>query len=483
MTDNMERKPCVEVLENRERCPALAMEGSNFCSAHGLIAIGNQWIEAVSAVRRLAQRFPAERKDVVCALLDHWKSALYPATREECEQQRAAGSSAISPEALRYCDSLTTLTAAERGLLEVYRAASITGVEIHELVGWDESSPRGLEDGSIDLTHLAFNYPEDLAHRCADYAKGALRPNSGFVLPTDALEHETKRILQRLSHLRGLTELVSDVAASPRDTGWRLDMHTVFRAEEFGEFLIKRGSRNVRTRDSLLTYYVSSGRLLRVRRGLYAVVPPGQTLETMQPDPFLLAARMTPDAVLAYHTALEFYGRAYSSFHEFTYLTNIATQPAEFRGNTFRGATYPKSLLAKDQKNFGVKAAERSGLDVRVTSLERTLVDVLDRPAISGSWEEIWRSLESVEYYDLDIVSEYVLMLGNATTVAKVGFYLEQHAEQLMVERSVLSRLRLHIPKKPHYLDRSTHEPAHLVGPWNLMVPERILNRSWEESG
>ena len=77
----------------------------------------------------------------------------------------------------------------------------------------------------------------------------------------------------------------------------------------------------------------------------------------MQPDPFLLASKMTPDAVLAYHTALEFHGRAYSAFQEFTYLTRTATRPAEFRGNTFRPAAFPKSLLEKNQENFGVEAA------------------------------------------------------------------------------------------------------------------------------
>ncbi len=255
----------------------------------------------------------------------------------------------------------------------------------------------------------------------------------------------------------------------------------VFRAEEFGEFLAERDSKNIRTRDSLLAHYVKTGRLVRVRRGLYASVPPGRTPETVQPDPFLLASRMTPDAVLAYHTALEFHGRAYSSFHEFTYLTRATSRPAEFRGNTFRGVAFPKALLEKNRENFEVETADRSGLELRVTGLERTLVDVLDRPALGGGWEEVWRSLESVEYFDLEQVAEYALMLDNATTVAKVGFYLEQHAEQLMVEESALSSLRAHVPKQAHYLDRSAGGPSRLVEGWNLIVPEQILSRSWEE--
>jgi len=40
---------------------------------------------------------------------------------------------------------------------------------------------------------------------------------------------------------------------------------------------------------------------------------------------------------------------------------------------------------------FAVSIAERSGQSLRVATLERTLVDVLDRPELSGSWEEIWR--------------------------------------------------------------------------------------------
>ena len=80
--------------------------------------------------------------------------------------------------------------------------------------------------------------------------------------------------------------------------------------------------------------------------------------------------------------------------------------------------------MEEGQECFGVETANRSGLAVRVTSLERTLVDVLDRPATSGGWEEIWRSLESVEYFDIEQVTECGLLLGNATTVAKVASIL-----------------------------------------------------------
>tara|TARA_Y100000031_G_scaffold122941_1_gene138076 strand:- start:570 stop:971 length:402 start_codon:yes stop_codon:yes gene_type:complete len=130
---------------------------------------------------------------------------------------------------------------------------------------------------------------------------------------------------------------------------------------------------------------------------------------------------------------------------------------------------------------FGVTHRKRSGVELRITNLERTLVDVLDRPELTGSWEEIWRSLESVEFFDLDQVVEYVLLLGNATTAAKVGFFLEQHREILMADEIHLNSLRQMRPRQPHYLIRGQRKNCRWVKDWNVMIPVEILEKSWEE--
>jgi predicted transcriptional regulator of viral defense system len=106
---------------------------------------------------------------------------------------------------------------------------------------------------------------------------------------------------------------------------------------------------------------------------------------------------------------------------------------------------------------------------------------VLDAPRHGGGWEEVWRSLESVEFFDLDAVTDYVLALDSAVAVAKVGFYLEQHREQLMVEDRHLERLRAHAPAQPVYLERAKREPGRLQAGWNLIVPERVLTRAWAD--
>jgi len=257
--------------------------------------------------------------------------------------------------------------------------------------------------------------------------------------------------------------------------------HPVFTGEDLGKHLSAHGEVGGRTQEALLAYHRKAGRVVRVRRGLYAVTPAGADTDSYPVDLFLVAAKLTADAVLSHHTALEFHGRAYSVQEHFIYSASRPLSSLSFRSHVFRGTKFPQALLRMGKEHFGISTAERTGMDLRVTSLERTLVDVLDRPDLSGSWEEIWRSLESVEFFDLDKVVEYALLLGNATTGAKVGFFLEQHREPLMVEDRHLKALCDRRPRQPHYLDRTKRKSGRLVSEWNLVVPREVLERTWGE--
>lgn len=223
----------------------------------------------------------------------------------------------------------------------------------------------------------------------------------------------------------------------------------------------------------------NAGKMLR--RGLYASVPFGAESGAYQADPYLVAGKLADDTVLACHTALEFHGRAHSVHEELVFLTHRAVRKAQVGGNAFRGVSFQKAPLRGGNELYGVAKTDRMGVEIQITTLERTMVDLLDRPALGGGWEEIWRSLESVEYFDIEQVVEYALMLENATTAAKVGFYLDQHRKALRVEDKHLLPLRKHRPERPCYLERSKRESGRLVADWRLIVPLEILNRTWPE--
>jgi len=260
-----------------------------------------------------------------------------------------------------------------------------------------------------------------------------------------------------------------------------LAKHAVFTVSELDQYLSTQGAGNTNTRKALLTYYRNKGLIVPVRRGLYMTVPAGDDPEKSPVDPYLIAAKLQPDAVLSYHTALEFHGKAYSTFNTLYYTTRLKMPSFEFRSFKFTSVLVPRNLRLKDRDYFGVVFRNRSGVELKVTTLERTLVDVLNRPDLAGSLEEIWRSLESIEFFDLDQLVEYVELLNNATTAAKVGFFLEQHQETLMVDEDHLKALRQLRPEQPHYFDRGKRKNSIFLKDWNLLVPPEVVSKTWEE--
>jgi predicted transcriptional regulator of viral defense system len=263
-------------------------------------------------------------------------------------------------------------------------------------------------------------------------------------------------------------------------SGEFFDATPVFTRVEFEAARTETARRSPRTTDSLLRRYVADGRLLRARAGLYVVVPRGVEAATAPVDPYLVATKLAPDATVAYHAALQFWGKAYSVWQRFHFVTETSTRAVRFRGLEFVPANLPLPLRQLPASEWHVTEQRHAGGTVRVTTLERTLVDVLDVPSNAGGWEEIWRSLEMVEFFDLDAVASYTVKLGSALTAARVGFFLDQHREALMVEDKHLDPLRRLRPRQPRYLD-ARRRPGKLVAAWNLIVPDDVLGRTWAE--
>jgi predicted transcriptional regulator of viral defense system len=256
--------------------------------------------------------------------------------------------------------------------------------------------------------------------------------------------------------------------------------HPVFRYREFVAVHSASGRRSRQTSASVLKQHVAAGNLLHVRRGLYATVPKGTSAPRVQVDPYLLATKLAEDAIVAYHAALQFHGKAHSVWRRFHYLTRSRLRRFSFRGAEFVPVQAPAAIRSLADLGGGVVERRHAGGLARVTTLERTLVDVLDAPQRCGGWEEVWRSLELVEFFDLDVVIEYAAKLGSALTAARVGLFLEQHRGRLMVEDSHLNTLRELTPAQPRYLD-AKRESGEFVRGWNLVVPRRVLSRVWSE--
>lgn len=233
---------------------------------------------------------------------------------------------------------------------------------------------------------------------------------------------------------------------------------------------------------NLLTYHQKQGHIFRIRRGLYYSIPKGMDPVHYPVVSYLVASKMAEDAVIAYSSALDLHGKLHTIQNRLIYLTKKRVMaPFDFRDIKYQAVAIPSALKASGKETFGIQSIDKLGQPIFVTSLERTLVDVLDRPYLCGSWEEIWLSLEGIEYLDMDQVLKYAFLLDNSTTIAKLGFFLETHREELMISDSYLEKLRKHCPTKPHYMDRNQNQPQKMIAKWNLIVPLDLINRSWEE--
>ncbi|MCP4643359.1 MAG: transcriptional regulator [bacterium] len=246
-----------------------------------------------------------------------------------------------------------------------------------------------------------------------------------------------------------------------------LTTHSLFDRDEFAAVLHERG-RSEATVAAHLARWTRQGRIARVKQGVYVRVdtPP------RPPDFVALASRMAPDAAVAYHTALEVHGYAQSLFERLTFVTATGAKPTTFQGRVFVPVRPRAPLLNADRGERWVERVERAGIEIRVTDLERTVLDALDRPALAGGLEEVWRSLAQVPALDPTSLQEYVGLLDSKTLAAKLGFFVESRREELAVPATLLAWLRTRVPASPVYMDRARR--GRLVARWALIVPPEL---------
>ena len=229
-----------------------------------------------------------------------------------------------------------------------------------------------------------------------------------------------------------------------------LDIEPVFTGTDLAEFLAGRGvARPVEERR------VRAGRVVAVRPGLFAVVSDGIDPARFQPMPSLVATKMAPDAVVSHHAALDFWGISYSMWFDAVYSATDPAPPMFYSRMYYRGVRFPQRLITSGNQHFGVVEETYADGTVRVTTMERTLVDTLADPDYGGSWDEIYQSLNRADSIDVETVATYCqLRDGGLALRARVGFFLDQHRDLWGITAGDLDQFRPpHQPGGPFHLD------------------------------
>jgi predicted transcriptional regulator of viral defense system len=244
--------------------------------------------------------------------------------------------------------------------------------------------------------------------------------------------------------------------------------------EDVEAVLRSHGGYTTRLRDRTLATLCASGEIVRIRRGLYGYVGFGRHTG---PDPYLLASFLAPDAVLGLRTALEIRGIVVPNTERCIYFTRFANagRGPRWRGTTMQAISPPVALVREQRDLVETEMIDGNGCGtMRVATVERAFVDILDRPRLTGDWPEVIQLLGAIAALDFDRMIRYLAYLDNATTVAKAGWFLERHQEQFGVTPGVLYRLERMRPRSPHYLSRTHRVSGRFVARWNLVVPPML---------
>lgn len=212
----------------------------------------------------------------------------------------------------------------------------------------------------------------------------------------------------------------------------------------------------------------------KLRRGIYS---------NGYPDIYLLLMKFDEGNIIAYHTALEFYGLGHTEF--FTkYAINSKTikDIEDVAGLTFK---FVKPTLNHYHDII------RNNKKFRVTSLEGTFLDCLLNLKYCGGFEEFFRCVSSINVNEIKLSKNktpsyeeerslnlnYLFILLKEYNVKKLynltGFILDSLKEyyNLNVSENFLEKIKKEIRTKPVILNKShsnnyTHNKI-----WNVKIP------------
>lgn len=216
----------------------------------------------------------------------------------------------------------------------------------------------------------------------------------------------------------------------------------------------------------LLARWNGQGWIRRLRRGFYAPVPIaalGQ--EQVLEDPWVIVPELFGPACIGGWSAAEHWGLTEQLFRKTLVLT---ARPIREKEQTIEGIPFVLKHV-RAETLFGMRLVWRGSVRIDVTSPAKTIIDMLDDPAIGGGIRHVAECLGG--YFERDDASPKELLaladqLDNRAVFKRLGFLAERRPGQQDLAAACRERLSQGTAK----LDPSAPCPR-LVTRWRLWVP------------
>ena len=167
------------------------------------------------------------------------------------------------------------------------------------------------------------------------------------------------------------------------------------------------------------------GLLMRLKDGVYCIIPYEQNAETFMPDWHLIAKHLVNDTnhYIGYYSALQIH--------------NLITQPSlkeqivvskQIRPSEIKIKDVPFQFIYHNEKHFfGAKKIWIDSFNkVLCSNLEKTFIDCLFKPDYAGGIVEVARAINtSKDKIKFDILLEYAKQFDSQAVIKRLGFILE----------------------------------------------------------
>ncbi len=215
----------------------------------------------------------------------------------------------------------------------------------------------------------------------------------------------------------------------------------------------------------MLWRWVRQGWLRRVGPGTYALAQLDSIdSEHVLDDPWVLVPALFGPAYIGGWTATEHWDLTEQLFRPIVVMT---TRPVHAKHRAYHGTPFLlRHVLPR--KLFGTRGVWRGSTRVPVSDVHRTIVDLLDEPAIGGGIQHVADCVAAYLPRDDrndDVLVDYAETLGNGAVFKRLGFLAEQRGDVPLADAC-----RTRLTKGYAKLDPAL-PCSHTVPRWRLRVP------------
>ena len=222
-----------------------------------------------------------------------------------------------------------------------------------------------------------------------------------------------------------------------------------------------------RTLQNKMQTLIKRGKIIKIKNGLYAMINPLDN--DIYSNKFEIATSMYKDSYIIYHTALEFYGLSNQIYNLVQVGTKKIERKIDFNGYTFE---FQKSMMDKY-----IDSIYQNSL-IRVTTIERTIVDCLNKIKLAGGLEEVSLAISGITYIDENKLLDVLNIYNKSILYNKVGYILSTMNKNL-VSDEFYSICKNKINNKTVDIRENKRIPSTINKEWNIIVPEYILNERY----